>query len=546
MSKSYVKRGAFVVGGMLGAPVAAGVGLVAYVKYRTTTKPKEVSFRPLVSDDGSLVLKDLVIPPPTRWMIIKRVAELVRIFLPIAFLYIFMCWNAKLHRQWMELLLSGVESAGAAFIKFGQWSCTRKDIFSDDFREVFEKLYSEVKEHPIEETLKIIEEDLKTAPENVFSKIEPSTCGSGSIGQVHIAYLKGSEERVVVKVMHPNVIATISQDFWIINRCARFFDKHFHSLERFEVVKLALAFTNHLAAQLDFRIEAEHLEIFRQHFEGLDYCEFPKPILSTMRVLVETYAKGEPATPDFLRKQEEHAREILAGKGLNIFCKMLLRDNFLHGDMHPGNILIDVSDPHNPKVTMIDVGLCQKLTDIEGHTTFDLMSSFVHWDAKICVDTIWSMADVQRFSNHKQFTNDVSVMFEKYRPVTDSDDQVVSNILESMFEVVRDNHVQMEPPYVSLLFAVLVLEGFIMNLDPNFNMVRHAAPWLVSEGHISPGLVRNIALGGIDRITSSIGAARGRVRDYITGTNDSEKHNTVADGSFKLEGITNESIVLHK
>jgi aarF domain-containing kinase len=535
MAKSYVKRGAFVVGCMVGAPVAAGVGLVAYVKYRTTTKPKEVSFRPLVSADGSLVLKDLVIPPPTRWMIIKRVAELIRIFLPVAFLYLFMCWNAKLHRQWMELLLAGVEDAGAAFIKFGQWSCTRKDIFSDELREVFEKLYSEVKEHPIEETLKIIEEDLKTAPENVFSKIEPATCGSGSIGQVHIAYLKGSDEKVVVKVMHPNVIATISQDFWIINRSARFFDKYFHSLERFEIVKLALAFTNHLAAQLDFRIEAEHLEIFREHFKGLDYCEFPKPLLSSMRVLVESYAKGEPATPDFLRKQEPHAREILAGKGLNIFCKMLLRDNFLHGDMHPGNILIDVSDPHSPKITMIDVGLCQKLTSEEGTATFNLMSSFVHWDPVVCVDSLWNMADEQRFANRKKFSDELSVMFELFRPVTDRDDQVVSNILESMFEVVRDNHVQMEPPYVSLLFAVLVLEGFIMNLDPNFNMVRHAAPWLVSEGHISPGLVRNIALGGIDRITSAAGAARGRVRDFVTGGNESAN---------KI--VINEGVVLHK
>ena len=532
MARSFARRGAFIVGGVLGVPVAAGVGVVAYVKYRTTTKPKEVSFRPLVSEDGSLVLKDLVIPPPTTWMLIARVAELLRIFVPIAFMYIFMCWDAKTHRQWMEWLLSGVERAGAAFIKFGQWSCTRKDIFSDELREVFQKLYSEVEEHPMEETLRILEEDLKTSPYNVFSSIEPSTCGSGSIGQVHIAYLKGSDEKVVVKVMHPNVIANISQDFWIINRAARFFDKHFPSLERFEVVKLALAFTNHLAAQLDFRIEAEHLEIFREHFKGLDYCEFPRPILSTMRVLVESYAKGQPATPEFLRKQEPHAREILAGKGLNIFCKMLLRDNFLHGDMHPGNILVDVSDPHSPKVTMIDVGLCQKLSEKEAPTTFSLMSSFVHWDPIICVNTIYSMADVQRFCNKEKFTKDVEEMFERYRPVTDSDDQVVSNILESMFDVVRINNVQMEPGYVSMLFAVLVLEGFIMSLDPNFNMVRHAAPWLVSEGHISPALVRNIALGSLDRFVSSAGVARGRVRDWMSG-------------KPREEMVINEGVVLH-
>merc|ERR1712000_759112 len=46
--------------------------------------------------------------------------------------------------------------------------------------------------------------------------------------------------------------------------------------------------------------------------------------------------------------------------------------------------------------------------------------------------------------------------------------------------------------------AVLILESFIMALNENFNMVRHASPWLVSEGHLSGSLLRNIMRSGKD------------------------------------------------
>jgi aarF domain-containing kinase len=285
----------------------------------------------------------------------------------------------------------------------------------------------------------------------------------------------------------------------------------------YDLPSLALAWTNHLAAQLDFRIEAQHLELFRERFKDVDFASFPKPLLSTPRVLVETFAEGHPATPDFLHAQEEHVRDILANKGLNTWCKMLLRDNFIHGDMHPGNILIDVSDPHNPKITMIDVGLCQKLSGSEIEITHDLMESFVHWKHALCSSTILRMGTKQPFANVEGFRQGMHFVFERFRPAKDSDDQVVTNLLHSIFEQIRDNYVCMDPPYVSLLFAVLVLESFIMSLNPEFNMVRHTAPWLISEGHLSVGLLRNVALSSVDLIKQQVGVFRGRLRDSMFG-----------------------------
>ena len=515
----------YTVGGIALSPVAAGLGIWGYIEYRQKTRPADVAFRPLVDADGTLRLKDITIAPPTNWTLFLRVLELILIFLPLAITYVWMSRNKESHLRWLHQFVAAVENAGPAFIKAGQWTCTRKDLFGDDFRKVFEKLYSDVKIHPIEDTYRVIAEDLKQDPREIFDKIEEVPCGSGSIGQVHIAQLKGSTEKCVIKVMHPNVVETIATDFWIINGTARFIDKYFSSFERYDVVRLALAFTNHLAAQLDFRIEAENLELFREHFKDVDYVEFPRPLFSTMRVLVETYASGEAATPEFLGAQEEHVREILAGKGLNTWCKMLLRDNFVHGDMHPGNILIDTTDPHNPKVTMIDVGLCQKLDHAtESPLVFNLMSSFVHWNDKLCCETLLAMGTEQKFAEAEPFKAEMAVHFAGFRSKRSSEvkDKQISNILENIFNCIRDHRVMMDPPFVSLLFAVLVLESFIMSLNPEFNMVRHSAPWLVSEGHINKSLVKHVLRSRRDLVLTKARKMRFQLRDKIMGEQPKE------------------------
>ena len=68
----------------------------------------------------------------------------------------------------------------------------------------------------------------------------------------------------------------------------------------------ALAWTTHLAQQIDLRIEAENLEYFLENFEGQDtdrFATFPKPVrpyVSTC-VLVEEFADAHTADDAYLK-----------------------------------------------------------------------------------------------------------------------------------------------------------------------------------------------------------------------------------------------------
>lgn len=482
----------------IGLPVTGLAAGGAYIQYRIMTRPPEHTFKPLVDSSGRLLLEDCVIPAPTNWELAMRIVELLRVFAPVVFLYIFVWWDEQKNLTWWLIKLrEAVQEAGPAFVKAGQWSCTRNDLFSPQFRKVFEELYCEARTHSFEETRAIIEHDFKRPLEEIFERVDPVPIGSGSIGQVHDGRLKDGR-RVAIKVMHPRVVETIAKDFFVINFISRMVDKYAKSLEHYNIKELGLAWTNHLAAQLDFRIEMEHLELFRRNFMNTDYVEFPEPIQATQRVLIEGFVVGEAATQDFLKSQEPHMRDILAAKGLNCFCKMLMRDNFLHGDLHPGNILIDTRDPHNPKVYLIDVGLCQKMTDEQSKLNQQLMGAWVRWDPQMCSDALWNMGTTQRFSDKAQFDADVRELFKLFAPVTGEEEQVIGNVLQSCFDIVRANRVSMDPPFVSTMFATLILESFLMALNENFNLVQHSASWLIGEGHLSGSLLRNSLRTGRD------------------------------------------------
>ena len=90
---------------------------------------------------------------------------------------------------------------------------------------------------------------------------------------------------------------------------------------------------------------------------------FPKPILElcSEQVLVESFEHGTHigSLIQDLDTIPIESRKKLAAKGVNMFLKMVFRHNFVHCDLHPGNIL--VSD-NEDKLIILDPGLTASLS----------------------------------------------------------------------------------------------------------------------------------------------------------------------------------------
>ena len=55
--------------------------------------------------------------------------------------------------------------------------------------------------------------------------------------------------------------------------------------------------------------------------------------------------------------------KVLAHKGVETFFTQVFVHNFFHADMHPGNILIDTTDPQNPRYIALDCAIVGTLPE---------------------------------------------------------------------------------------------------------------------------------------------------------------------------------------
>ena len=160
-----------------------------------------------------------------------------------------------------------------------------------------------------------------------------------------------------------------------------------------------------MQSQLDLRAEADALHKFRKNF-ALDrdtdtgkgkgssnsYTDeqsvrFPEPLISAKSVLIESLEDGSTVADAMpVIEGDTEARSRLAKVLLDSILKMTFEDNYMHADLHSGNII--VRGLHTQEqgqgqgqgkfgISMIDAGLVARLSGQDRRNFIDLFSAVV-------------------------------------------------------------------------------------------------------------------------------------------------------------------------
>ncbi|KAF8973667.1 hypothetical protein BDZ97DRAFT_384409 [Flammula alnicola] len=287
---------------------------------------------------------------------------------------------------WYGLLVSRMEAAGPTFIKLAQWAASRADLFPTILCQRLGSLHSQATPHALSHTIAVIEAVFQRPFHHVFESFDESPIGSGAIAQVYRATLKQDlippsylgprrtrktpggplgpvilhdplpsvpTASVAIKVLHPHVSSTIARDLRIMSFFARFINL-FPGMQWISLPEEVAVFGSMMNQQLDLRHEADNLLAFESHFAPRKVpVTFPRPlkVWSTKDLLVEEYMNALPLEA-FLRNGGGSFDEQIATVGLDAFLNMLLLDNFVHSDLHPGNIMIKFSKPPTTRMLL--------------------------------------------------------------------------------------------------------------------------------------------------------------------------------------------------
>lgn len=434
------------------------------------------------------------------------------------------------------------------------------------------KLHSDAPAHSLHATKRTVEKAFDGRRfEDIFDEFDERPVGVGAIAQVYKAKLKPDlavpgdvdtrpephdlrrnvrrnidtalksmpkrvpSSYVAVKVLHPGVERTVRRDLRIMGAFASVLNL-VPTMEWLSLPDEVTQFGEMMKLQLDLRIEAANLAIFRKNFRDRTTAWFPYPYheFSTRNVLIEEFAQGIPLA-DFIEFGGGVFQQDIATEGLDAFLRMLLLDNFVHADLHPGNIMVrfyesekpsfpfrtraaaasehpaeqpDVTEqvlarlrPHQqrrdragweaelarldregfrPQLIFIDAGLVTELNATNRRNFLDLFRAVAEFDGYKAGNLMCercrqpdAVLDQEVFALRMQHL----VLGVKSRTLALGNVRI-GDILQEVLGMVRQHHVRMEGDFVNVVVSIFLLEGIGRTLDPDLDLLSASLPIL--------------------------------------------------------------------
>lgn len=116
-----------------------------------------------------------------------RALVLLLKFSPLLLLYPLSLISKPWTTCWLDALLWVTETSGPTFIKLGQWASTRRDIFSQEFCDLFSRLHIKVHPHSWTRTKQCLTRAFGEGWRQFFVFDSKEPVGSGCVAQVYRA-----------------------------------------------------------------------------------------------------------------------------------------------------------------------------------------------------------------------------------------------------------------------------------------------------------------------------------------------------------------------
>lgn len=465
------------------------------------------------AQDGHAYLSTLLFSVIEGLILLVRAIYLGILFSPSIMMAPFAdCCGPRFRKLWLVIVHRTLEKAGPAFIKWGQWAATRPDLFPRDLCTKLSELHSKAPEHSFAYTKKTIERAFGRKLSEIFESFEEEPVASGSIAQVYRASLRfrypGQQMKptvVAVKVRHPGVGESIRRDFMIINLVAKI-SNIIPTLRWLRLDESVQQFAVFMMSQVDLAREAAHLSRFIYNFRRWKDVSFPKPVYPLVHpaVLVETYEHGESVS-HYVDGLEGHGRikTALAHIGTHALLKMLLVDNFIHADMHPGNILVRVCQNKSsrkrlfkskPHVIFLDVGMTAELSNSDRVNLLEFFKAVACRDGRTAAESTLRLSKRQSCPNPTAFIEEVEEAFT-FWGTPEGDLVHPAECMQELLEKVRRHKVNIDGNVCTVMVTTLVLEGWQRKLDPGYNVMHTLqtlllkADWAKSLSYTIDGLM---------------------------------------------------------
>jgi ubiquinone biosynthesis protein len=410
----------------------------------------------VLAREGALSLIDpAFVPPPARFLL-----RLMRLL------------ERRGSDQGTAKLAAALTRLGPSYVKIGQSLATRPDVIGVKAARDLTSLQDHMP--PFAQTIAraSIEAALGVKLSDIFDDFSPPVAAA-SIAQVHQARLKGSHQRVAVKVLRPRIREIFARDISDMRFAARLIERFSAEARRLRAVEVVETLARSVTLEMDLRLEAAALSELGDNIkEDVDF-RVPRPLWDkTARdVLTTDWIDGVRISDVAALEAKGHDRVMLARALIQSFLKHAIRDGFFHADMHPGNLFVD----DQGRIVAVDGGIMGRLGLKERRFLAEILLGFIQRDYDRVARVHFEAGYVPLHYAVADFAQAIRAVGE---PIHDrrADEISMAKLLTLLFEITSLFDMITRTELVMLQKTMVVVEGVARILDPKLDMWRTAEP----------------------------------------------------------------------
>ncbi len=381
--------------------------------------------------------------------------------------------------------LDWIQKRGLLAVKLAQIFALRSDILSEEKCRQLQQLYQHASKIP---SVNVFENIRNSGPKGfleAFESIDNEPLAAASIGQVHRGRLTTGEE-VVIKVVKAKYASKFKKDVKRMRRWLRFMLFFRPKLRR---VGNPVALLNHVAdyttRELDLRNEIRGAEELIQIKENIaeefpmPLLKFPKywPELSNEHVLVSEYIEGSSLEEEMNKGslQWETLLELFRIHGAFLFGI-----GTFHGDLHPGNCLINAQG----QFVFIDNGAICHAPRKVNLALFNFFDHLAKGERQSAFESLMSMSDAELKPDRiKQYMDEMTKIYADFESKSVGEQsltQIMMKTVRAAVELAKANFGEEGFPIIR---ALMYMDGLVIRSHPEVKLIESMGPYLEEFRH---------------------------------------------------------------
>ncbi len=420
---------------------------------------------------------------------LKRGLRALRIWRTFLCLIFFLWWDSRSwtyiggssshRRQFRQQirarwLVTELIELGSAFIKVGQLLSARPDVFPVGWIDKLSELQDKVPPFGFDQVQALLNQELGDRCDDIID-LELTPLGAASLAQVHRARLR-SGRRIVLKIQRPGLEKLFRLDLEVMQQVAALLQRHPSWGRGRDWIGIAKESRRVLLRELDFRQEAQYAARFRQQFLDDPRIRVPSVIwsLSTRRILCLDYLPGIKVNDrQSILKLGVNPSEV-AATGAASYLQQLVRYGFFHADPHPGNLAV-ASDG---ALIYYDFGMMGSISDRLRRRLGAMVRAAALRDAVALVKELQAAGLIASGVELGPVRRLVRLMLrEALTPPFDSN--LLEKLSGDIYDLVYGQPFQLPVEFIFVMRALSTFEGVGRGLDPGFNLMAIAQPYLL-------------------------------------------------------------------